>query len=49
MRRQALGEAIIRRDRIWPSLMANVHLITLGAAIGLIAAIVIAAPQLRLP
>lgn len=49
MRRHSPSATMIRRDRIWPSFLANVHLVMFGAAFGLIAAIVVAAPQLRLP
>jgi len=39
----------IDRVRTWPSIVGNADFMMLGAAIGLIAAIVIGAPHLRLP
>ncbi|MCG6204318.1 hypothetical protein LPW26_06705 [Rhodopseudomonas sp. HC1] len=37
------------RERTWPAFLANAEVLMVSAAFGLIAAIVIGAPHLRLP
>jgi len=49
MRHQILANPLAIRRRTWPALVANFQLLMLGAAVGLIAAIVVGAPHLRLP
>jgi hypothetical protein len=50
MRRQTSATSTaIGRFRTWPSISAKIDVLTFGAAMGLIAAIVLTAPQLRLP
>lgn len=51
MRRQVstLQTQVPPRARTWPAFLANAEVLMVSAAFGLIAAIIIGAPHLRLP